>query len=390
MPFKQSLIFHKGVYRKTATTLEAVFLITGITIGAGILGLPYAVAQAGLGIGVVSIIVVGVVLLLLNLMIGEIASRTKEPLQLPGLAKKYVGAWAGYVLSTIVIFSTYGILLAYMVGQGQSLQSLFGGNEFWWGIGFWVVMSVVVWRGLSMAKEVQKILSVIVLLLLLGICSYLLPHVQFVQVAYNDFSKVFLPYGVILFALYGVPAIAEAHALLPDRPLQFRRALVIGTLIPIFVALLFVIAVVGVEGKNTLEVATLGLGRKFGPILLLLGNLVAVFAMGTGFVGIGIALKQTFVWDDKIKPTLATILVISVPLILYGFGLRNFVSILDVVGGVFLGIQTIIMVLVYWQAKQKGVLRPSPYNLHHVWLFIIPVLVVFILMTWYKLFSFIM
>lgn len=379
------IIFHKGIYKKTATTAEAVFMITGLTIGAGILGLPYAIAQVGLKIGIVSIVIIGVVVLLLNLMIGEIASRTNEPLQLPGLARKYVGPWAEYLLSVIIIFSTYGVLLAYLVGEGKSLSSLFGGSEFWWGVGFWLIMSVVVWRGLSVAKVVQKILSLVVLILLIGISLYLLPHAQLERVAYDDFSKIFLPYGVILFALYGAPAIAEAHALLPGKPAQFRRALIIGTLIPIVIAIIFVTAVVGVDGKNTMEVATIGLGRTFGPMLLIVGNLVAILAMGTGFVGIGLALKQTFIWDDKIKPFFANILVISVPLFLYILGIRNFISILNIVGGIFIGIQTLIMVLVYWQAKRGKVLRPSSYNLHHTWLFIIPVLLIFILVTWYNI-----
>src|SRR3989344_1942069 len=117
----KKLIFHKGVYKKSATTAEAVFIITGMTIGAGILGLPYVVAQVGLLAGLIYIICLGLVMLCLNLMIGEIAVRTKRNFQLPGFAGKYLGPWAKGVLSVTIVLSGFGSLLAYIIGEGQAL-----------------------------------------------------------------------------------------------------------------------------------------------------------------------------------------------------------------------------------------------------------------------------
>jgi amino acid permease len=114
------IVFHKGVYKKAATLSEAVFLITGVTIGAGILGLPYAIAQVGLGIGLIYIVALGVVMLLLNLMIGEVVAETKKPLQIAGLAEVYIGRWAGYLLVITTIIGSYGALVAYVVGEGET------------------------------------------------------------------------------------------------------------------------------------------------------------------------------------------------------------------------------------------------------------------------------
>jgi len=381
---ERPIIFHKGVYKKTATTSEAVFMITGMTIGAGILGLPYAIAQVGLKIGLVSIVILGIIMLLLNLMIGEVASRTKESFQLPGLAGKYVGPWAKYLLSTTIVFSAFGALLAYIVGEGDALSNLFGGNKFVWSILFWSIGSVIIWRGLETAKVTQKILSVVVIGIIVGLSLYFFPHIQKEYIAYSDFGKLFFPYGVILFALHASPAVIEAHSLLPQKTRQFKRALIIGTIIPIIVYILFSAAVVGISGLSTHEIATTGLGELFGKKILIFGNLFAVLAMGTGFVGLGIALKQTFTWDDNIKPFYANLLVIFIPLLFFLLGVRNFIFILNIVGGIFIGLESIIMVLVYWQAKRRGVLKPSSFNLHHMWLFIIPVSLVFIIMTWYS------
>jgi amino acid permease len=74
------IILHQGVYKKSVSVGDAVFMITGMTIGAGILGIPYVVAQVGLKVGIAYILVLGLVMLLLNLMLGEIAVRTNEAL----------------------------------------------------------------------------------------------------------------------------------------------------------------------------------------------------------------------------------------------------------------------------------------------------------------------
>lgn len=352
-------------------------MITGMTIGAGILGLPYVVAQVGLLTGLFYIIVLGLVMMFLNLMLGEIAIRTNESLQLPGFAGKYLGKWAKVLLSATIIFSSYGVLLAYIIGEGEVLASLFGGLPAFWSVLFWVFGSLMVWFGLQTIKKVEKWLSLIVIFIIVGLSLFLFKKFNFEHLTYFDPINLFLPYGVVLFALHASPAIVEAHAILPGSQRHFKKAIVIGTLIPIVVYLLFVAAVVGFNGQNITEVATIGLSRQFGPFIAVLFNLFAVLAMGTGFMGIGIALKQTFVWDHKVRRTLAEVAVIFIPILLFALGLRSFTEVLDVVGGLFISLEAIILVLIFTSAKKKGDLPADRYGLRYYWLLIVPVLIVF-------------
>ncbi len=376
-----AVVLYQGVYKKTVGISSAVFMITGMTIGAGILGIPYVVAQVGIWIGLAYILALGIVMLFLNLMIGEITVRTKESFQLPGLVGKYLGGWAKVLMSIIIISSGLGTLLAYLVGEGESLSGIFGGDPAWWTIIFWTVGSVLVWRGLQTVKVFEKILSILVIGIILGLSFAFLPHIQVVNFSYLNWGKFFLPYGVILFALHASPSIAEAHALLPDSQRHFRKALIFGTLIPVFVYIIFALAVVGVMGKETTEIATLGLGNRFGSWVRIFANIFAVFAMGTGFMGLGIALKQSMVWDWKVSPFLATFLVILFPLGFFMAGWRNFVDILGVVGGLFLGIEAILMTLVYWKAKKTGDLPADRYSLPLARLLTVLVFAVFTIAT---------
>lgn len=348
-----AVVLHKGTYKKTASLAEAVFMITGLTIGAGILGLPYAVARVGLIPGVLCIVFIGLLMLALNLMIGEVATATKTDMQLPGLAGKYLGGWAKGLLSVVLVFGYYGTLLAYLVGESISLKALVGGSELLWGVIFWSLASFIIWSGLHNVKKIDKIVSTLVMGLVVGVSLYLLPKGHFSGDILTSGLSLNLPIGVIIFALHATPAIAQAHALLPKSRAVFRKALLLGTLIPIALYVLFTVAVVGVMGVKVPEVATVGIGEYFGPAAIIIANLFAILAMTTCYIGLGTALKETFVWDHKIPDHLATFLVVALPLILFLAGLRHFVAILDIVGGVFITIELIMMAAVFFVMKRR-------------------------------------
>lgn len=359
-------------------------MITGMTIGAGILGIPYVVAQVGLTTGLIFIFCLGFTMLALNLMIGEIAARTGENFQLPGLAGRYLGVWAKRFLSVIMLFGSYGAMLAYVVGEGEALSAVFGGSPVWWSVFFWSVGSFVIWRGLTTLKKVEQILSFTVIMAITFLSFYFLKHNTGFDWKYFDSAKFFMPFGVILFALNASPAIAEAHAILPGSERHFRRAVIIGTLIPMFVYMLFALAVVGATGRFTTEVATVGLAGIFGQRIVVLSNLFAILAMGTAFMGVGMAVKQIWAWDYKLPKWLADVAVMIVPITLFLLGLRSFFLILDFVGGFFIGIEALLMVAVCFVARRRGDIQITRYRALPFWLLAAPVIFVFTLATVYS------
>lgn len=382
------IVSHKGIFKKPASTSEAVFMITGLTIGAGVLGLPYVIARSGLVIGLLLIVIWGLVILLLNLMLGDIVVRTKQSFQLPGLAGKYLGRFAKILLSFVIVFAGFGSLLAYIIGEGHALSAIFGGAPMWWSVFFWSLGSFFIWQGLDSIKKVDRVLSLSVIILIVGLSLFLLPHIKPINFDFIEISNFFLPFGVILFALHAAPSIAEAHAVLPGSEKRFKKAIIIGTLIPIAVYVLFSLAVVGYFGLNTTEVATIGLGNAFGRPFAILANSFAVMAMATCFMGMGLALKQSLMWDHKISRHIADFAVVTVPILLFLFGFRSFVAVLDFVGGLFIGIESLLVVMICYQARKKGDLDGRRYGLKSFWLVAIPVILFFIVATIYSVLKF--
>ena len=49
------------------------------------------------------------------------------------------------------------------------------------------------------------------------------------------------------------------------------------------------------------EIATIGLGKVLGTYFNIFGNLFAIFAMATGFLALGVALKEMYEYDYNIN-----------------------------------------------------------------------------------------
>ena len=93
-------------------------------------------------------------------------------------------------MSLIIVLSGYGALLAYIVGESETLSALFGGDALWWGV-FLVAGEFLVWRGLQTVKKVEKIFSILVIGLITILSVYLLRHFQPEVVPYYNLSKCF-------------------------------------------------------------------------------------------------------------------------------------------------------------------------------------------------------
>jgi hypothetical protein len=71
----------------------------------------------------------------------------------------------------------------------------------------------------------------------------------------------------------------------------------------------------------------------------------------TSFVITGLSLKKIFAYDLKINKTLSWAIVSIVPMWLFLSGLRDFMMIFSLIGGVFLAIDGILIILMYQKIR---------------------------------------
>ena len=273
---------------------EASATLIGCVIGAGILGIPYVVAQAGFVTGLINILGIGLVFLLINLYMGEVVLRTKGNHQLTGYAEKYTGKIGKYFMFVCLIIGIYGALIAYTIGGGAALASILGWDVLLCSIIFFGVLSWIIYLGLKAIEESEAIVIPVVLFIVLLIFFLALPRISLTNLAGFSFSKIFMPYGVVLFAYLGTVAIPEMKEELIKYKKGLKKAIIIGSLIPVVVYVLFALSIVGVLGVNTHEIGALGLAAILGEKLVFIGALFALFTLTTSFLALGLGLKELF------------------------------------------------------------------------------------------------
>ncbi len=344
---------------------STAFTLTGTIIGAGILGLPYIFAQAGFFIGLFWLVFLGLVMILINLYLGEITLRTKETHQLPGYSSKYLGRWGRKAMSIAIVFGIYSALVAYIIGEGQSLSKLLFENfeySLFFGIAFWVLMTSFLSKSGVRRLKNFEFWGVISVIFIIFIVSFLLlPDVQMKNITSLDsfgIFNIFLPFGVVLFALLGFDSVPEMRLEIGDERKMLKGAILLGVLIPVVLYILFSFVFVGVLGRGAAEVATLSFSGSFGKFLFLLG----IFTMSTSFFVLSFALRDYFIFDLK-KRKISFFYVSIVPLIAYllisFFGLAGFVKILGIGGAISGGVAGILILVMNIVSKKKGDRKPE-------------------------------
>lgn len=337
----------------------AVFTLVGTIIGAGIFGLPYIAAKTGIVPTIVYLIFLSVVMTLLHLLYGETVLRTNGNRRLVGYAGLYLGIWGKRMASFSVIIGSYAALLAYIILGGIFLRTLlggfFGGTEFHYSLILFFFSAFFIAKGLKMISWLELYLSVF---LIAAIIIFLFKGLFIVDFSnFNlgtNWKEIFLPYGVLLFALNGASIIPEVVNILEYKKSQLKKTIIIGTLIPAIIYFLFILVVFGVSGQNTSQDAISGLVQSYGSGIVSLGALIGFLAIITSFLAFGENLKKTFEYDYKIPKTASLFCALFIPLILFFIGITDFIGVIGFAGAVTGGIDGILIILAYRKADRYG------------------------------------
>jgi len=333
--------------------LEAIATITGTTVGAGFLGIPYVVSKSGFVVGLIHLVLLAAMIILTNLCLSEVMLRTKGMHQIPGYAKLYLGRAAKAIAIFAVLFGIYSALIAYFIGEGQVLSYVFTGSlehSMLFSFLFFIVFASIVFFGIKALEESETVVMFVVMAFMLAIALVFLPSAKLQNLSYVSKNPVdwFLPYGVILFAFLSFSALPEVRQEVIGKEKVLKKTVVIGTLIPLALYILFTTAILGFAGKATPEIATIALGK--------IPSILAIFTMFTASIALGTAIKDMFHLDLKLKKAYAFLLATFLPFILYilivTFRLSDFVKMLDIGGAVSGGLTGIIIVLMLLKARK--------------------------------------
>jgi tyrosine-specific transport protein len=353
---------------KSKNFFYALSALIGMIVGVGIFGIPFSFAQAGILVGFFYLIFLSGVILMIHLFYGEIALRTNQGHGLVGYAAEYLGSWGKKVVGLVIIFEFYGALLAYLIAGGKFLNIILGpflgGSDFIWTMMFFFFGSLMILAGLKMIAPMELLMSGFLLLIIaiFVVKGAPLLRLENLSVMSVNWSKFFLPYGVILFSLTGGAAIPEIRQILKGQERHLKKIIILGTLVPALFYALFALSVVGVTGKDTTEYALQGLVPYFGGSVIMLGAIFGFCAVFTSLLVIGANLKRIYCQDYRMKKGLAYFLICFVPLAGYLLGINDFILVISLIGVIAGGLEGIMTILIYRRAKKSGERLPE-YNL---------------------------
>lgn len=367
---EKNLHVEEGALKVTKLTLyEAVAIIVGANVGSGILGLAYSSRLAGWPILVLWLAVAGLFTTFSMLYVAESALRTKKPLQLPGLAEKYVGKVGSVLIFISVCANSIGCMVAYTTGSGNILCTLLGLPNWAGSLLFTVPCVLVVWFGLKATGLWEKFMStgMVVLLGIIVIASFLSGKADVSRAVYANWTYAVPLLSSAIFcyiAQYAVPELARG---MRHTPKKLPVAIILGMFITGVLLAVVPLAVLSLTGaEEVTQVATLAWGQALGTWALYTANIFALCAMMTSFWAVGGSMLTNIVDMFKLKDEkdtktrlIAIACTVLPPFILAYAGLVSFV---DAIGwaGTFGGvIMSIVPVLMLNNARKKGDIEPE-------------------------------
>ncbi|MEK7664193.1 MAG: aromatic amino acid transport family protein [Patescibacteria group bacterium] len=369
--------------------------MSGSIIGVGFLSLPYIASRVGIWPMLFYFVILTAIVVLIHVILGEISLRTPDFKRWPGFVGFYFGNWAKRIIVIPMILGSFGVLLAYLIVGSQFLNAIFSqiieGDLLFYVFSYFIILSLAVYFGVKAISRLEfwAIVLLLISILLIFIKGFF--HINLNNILIVNWElgigNFLLPYGAILFSLWGTALIPEAEEMIRGRKQSLKKIIIVATLIPAIIYLLFIFLVLGITGSQTTESALVGvknvLGNGISSIILFVG----VITTFTAFIAHGLFLKKMFIYDLGIKEKFAWVLVCFTPLILYLLGFNSFITIVSFIGGVLLGVDGILILLMY--QKIGGSHSSHKASAWRRNIIIYPLMLVFILGIIYSLIYFI-
>jgi len=334
--------------------LEAILILSGMIIGVGMFGIPYAFSRAGFWLGTAELIILTGVVLTAHILYGEIVLRTPAYHRLPGYVRIYLGKRAALVSWISAIAGIIGTLLAYIILGAFFLHTIWGGiaESFF---AFLVVLfgALITYFPLRREAAINGALTALLVLFIIAISIFLLPEINKENILGFNLNEIFLPYGIIFFALAGGVVVPDLTAFLGRKRESVRLAIIIGTILPAVLYFIFALVMVGTLGLMVSEDAITSLLSLAGEPIVKFGALIGLLAAFTSYITLHMSFQALLRLDLKINKFTAWFTALSVPLFLYFIGFRNFIMVISIIGALGVGIDTALILASYHNLRSK-------------------------------------
>ncbi|MBN3575870.1 aromatic amino acid transport family protein [Vibrio neptunius] len=300
--------------------LGSTLIIAGTTIGAGMLALPLASAGIGFTTSLIIMVALWALMAYTALLMVELHQHADASATLHTLAKQFLGQKGKWVASFSMLFLFYSLCAAYIAGGGAQFGeriSQFTGVEISGmtsTVIFTIVVAAVVTIGTATVDKVNRILFTIKLIAMAMVLTFLAPNVTESYLLSMPVEQGLVVAAIpVIFTSFGfhgsIPAIVNY---LDGNTPSLRKAIIVGSSIPLIIYVFWQIVTLGVVSQDAL-VDNQGLSGLISTLSTKvhqsgLGQTIGVFAdlaLLTSFLGVSLGLFE-FLGDSFNKKKTAS------------------------------------------------------------------------------------
>ncbi len=338
-----------------------IAVYAGGMVGVGFLALPYIAMETGIWLMLLYFLIITTLIIVIGLIFCQISLKTPDFKRFPGFAGHYLGKWGWALAMASVVLGVFITLLVYLIIGGQFLtavfQPIFSGNILTYTLIYFIAASVILYFDIKVISRATFLGITLLLVSLFFVFIEGFPQIKIsnIFISSPDFLRsLFLPYGALLFALWGIGLVPEVEEMISGKKKNLKKIITISTILVSIFYFLFILLILGITGSQTQETALVGLIGTLPKLLVSISLFFGVVATFTAFIAQGIILKKTLMFDLKIKRNHAFVITCFTPFILLLLGLKSFIPLLSLTGGVLIGIDGILILLMYKKIGGKN------------------------------------
>jgi len=340
-------------------TIYTTLALIGTIIGVGLFSLPYVATRVGLVPMIGYLIILGILVGLIHIYYARLVLVAPDNRRFTGFAELYLGPWAKKLAIASATFGIIGSNLAYIIVGGSFLAAL---AEPYLGIAdnFYILIYALA-GGLCFllgTRTVSRLntLGSIAFVAVLAFIFYQAGnhfHLDYLSTRVGSINDWFLPYGIILFSLWGGSMIPELEQFLGKDKSKLTKAIGWAIGLTVLIYIIFIIAVMGVTGPTTTDSALFGVAQLIGGDLMKLALIFGILTTFTSYIGLGLTLQEILRKDAGFNLITAWSVTTLTPIVAFLLGFNNFIEIISFIGGVLLAVDGTMMIVMYQRVNCK-------------------------------------
>ncbi|MAF79936.1 hypothetical protein CL629_02565 [bacterium] len=329
---------------------QAVGILAGTAMGAGIFALPYVFSEVGVLIGILFLALFALVYFGVHLMYAKVLQKSGGGHHFLYLAEQYLPRSIARLGSFLIIAGLLFALLIYLALAPSFARLLFGIE----GIGvvfiFWIIGSIFIFLGLS-KQSWAGFLGVVAMagIVIVVLSASFGKEFSFSLVKDVDLFMVFLPFGPILFSLSARSAVPQVVSLYREarkrrRGFSLPFAIFTGTVFPAVVYVFFVFAILRLSPQVSPQALD---GFYLSPLLMKFLGALGLVAIWTSHFVIGRNVRDILKTDLHVSRMVAGAVPLCFPLVFYLLGFTDFLTLVSLAGGIFLALEGVFVVTMW-------------------------------------------